>query len=179
VTIARTWREAPTSCSAERRAHAGNRRSPKKCERLAKGEEKFVDDEEFVYFFHVDSFYRVRARLERIFGHFKRETERSTTRLSASAPAHPRHERHEARRIDNQLRGRAAAGRPRLVTLLPVARRRLMRIFGGPYLGLMQRLGMEEAFRSSTHGSRAIERAQKQVEAQNFSVRKHSSSTTM
>ena len=37
-------------------------------EKLAKGEEKFVDDEEFVYFFHVDSFYRVpRQDWERIF----------------------------------------------------------------------------------------------------------------
>src|SRR5687767_10570519 len=45
-------------------------------ERLPKGEEKFVDDEEFVYYFHVDGFYRVpRADWERIFGHFRRETE--------------------------------------------------------------------------------------------------------
>src|SRR5918995_252356 len=45
-------------------------------ERLPPGEEKFVDDEEFVYFFHIDSFYRVpRADWERIFGHFRRQTE--------------------------------------------------------------------------------------------------------
>jgi preprotein translocase subunit SecA len=41
-------------------------------EKLAKGEEKFVDDEEWVYFFHVDAFYRVpRADWTRIFGHFR------------------------------------------------------------------------------------------------------------
>src|SRR6266542_981590 len=42
-------------------------------ERLPKGEEKYVDDEEFIYFFHVDSFYRVpRADWERIFAHFSK-----------------------------------------------------------------------------------------------------------
>src|SRR5213075_1659238 len=45
-------------------------------QKLPRGEEKFVDDEEFVYFFHVDSFYRVpRPDWERIFGHFKCETD--------------------------------------------------------------------------------------------------------
>src|SRR5207244_1514348 len=45
-------------------------------ERLAKGEEKFVDDEEFVYFFHIDGFFRVpRPDWERIYGHFKRQTD--------------------------------------------------------------------------------------------------------
>ena len=51
----------------------------------------------------------------------------------------------------------------------------LMRIFGSERIsGLMQRLGMEEGV-PIEHGmvTRAIERAQKQVEAQNFSVRKH------
>src|SRR4030095_1349308 len=50
-----------------------------------------------------------------------------------------------------------------------------MRIFGSDRIsGLMQRLGMEEGV-PIEHGmvTRAIERAQKQVEAQNFSVRKH------
>src|SRR5678809_365669 len=45
-------------------------------ERLPKGEEKFVDDDEFVYFFHVDGFYRVpRGDWERIYSHFKRQTD--------------------------------------------------------------------------------------------------------
>src|SRR5262245_16072757 len=45
-------------------------------ERLAKGEEKFVDDEEFVYFFHVDAFYRVpRPDWERIYSHFKQQAD--------------------------------------------------------------------------------------------------------
>ena len=50
-----------------------------------------------------------------------------------------------------------------------------MRIFGSDRIsGLMQRLGMEEGVPDrARHGHRAIERAQKQVEAQNFAVRKH------
>ncbi|HET9834153.1 MAG TPA: preprotein translocase subunit SecA, partial [Vicinamibacterales bacterium] len=43
-------------------------------ERLPKGEERFVDDEEFVYFYHLDSFYRVpKARYQAIFEHFKKQ----------------------------------------------------------------------------------------------------------
>src|SRR5206468_3767641 len=45
-------------------------------ERLSKGEERFVEDEEYVYFFHIDAFYRVPKRdYERIFQHFKRLTD--------------------------------------------------------------------------------------------------------
>jgi preprotein translocase subunit SecA len=54
-----------------------------------------------------------------------------------------------------------------------------MRIFGSDRIsGLMQRLGMEEGARiEHKMVTNAIARAQKQVEAQNFSVRKHSSNT--
>ncbi|HMF97529.1 MAG TPA: SEC-C metal-binding domain-containing protein, partial [Vicinamibacterales bacterium] len=85
-------------------------------------------------------------------------------------------ERHEARRIDNQLRGRAGRqGDPGASRFYLSLEDDLMRIFGSDRIsGLMQRLGMEEGV-PIEHGmvTRAIERAQKQVEAQNFSVRKH------
>ena len=85
-------------------------------------------------------------------------------------------ERHEARRIDNQLRGRAGRqGDPGSSRFYLSLEDDLMRIFGSERIsGLMQKLGMEEGV-PIEHGmvSRAIERAQKQVEAQNFSVRKH------
>src|SRR5216110_1374490 len=43
-------------------------------ERLPKGEERFIEDDEFVYFYHLDAFYKVRkADYERIFTHFKRQ----------------------------------------------------------------------------------------------------------
>src|SRR5687768_14706931 len=78
-------------------------------ERLPKGEEKFVDDAEFVYFFHIDGFYRVpRGDWERIFGHFTRQTLADHDEVIALGGLHILGtERHEARRIDNQLRGRA------------------------------------------------------------------------
>src|SRR5213078_5361262 len=84
-------------------------------------------------------------------------------------------ERHEARRIDNQLRGRAGRqGDPGSSRFYLSLEDDLMRIFGSDRIsGLMQRLGMEEGV-PIEHGmvTKAIERAQKQVESQNFSVRK-------
>jgi preprotein translocase subunit SecA len=147
-------------------------------ERLPKGEEKFIDDEEFVYFFHVDGFYRVkRPDWERIFSHFTRQMEAEHNEVVDLSGLHILGtERHEARRIDNQLRGRAGRqGDPGSSRFYLSLEDDLMRIFGSDRIsGLMQRLGMEEGV-PIEHGmvTRAIERAQKQVEAQNFSVRKH------
>jgi preprotein translocase subunit SecA len=147
-------------------------------ERLPKGEEKFVDDEQFVYYFHVDGFYRVpRTDWERIFTHFRRQTETEHEEVVRLGGLHILGtERHEARRIDNQLRGRAGRqGDPGSSRFYLSLEDDLMRIFGSDRIsGLMQRLGMEEGV-PIEHGmvTRAIERAQKQVEAQNFSVRKH------
>ena len=147
-------------------------------EKLPKGEEKFVDDEQFVYFFHVDAFYRVPRRdWERIFAHFKRETEAQHEEVVNLSGLHILGtERHEARRIDNQLRGRAGRqGDPGSSRFYLSLEDDLMRIFGSDRIsGLMQKLGMEEGV-PIEHGmvTRAIQRAQTQVEAQNFSVRKH------
>jgi preprotein translocase subunit SecA len=147
-------------------------------EKLPKGEEKFVDDEEYVYFFHVDSFYRVpRPDWERIYSHFKRQMDTEHEEVVNIGGLHILGtERHEARRIDNQLRGRAGRqGDPGSSRFYLSLEDDLMRIFGSDRIaGLMQRLGMEEGV-PIEHGmvTRAIERAQKQVEAQNFGVRKH------
>ena len=85
-------------------------------------------------------------------------------------------ERHEARRIDNQLRGRAGRqGDPGSSRFYLSLQDDLMRIFGSERIsGLMLKLGMEEGI-PIEHGmvTRSIERAQRQVEAQNFGVRKH------
>jgi len=147
-------------------------------QKLAKGEEKFVDDDEFVYFFHIDSFYRVpRTDWERIFSHFKRQMDAEHEEVVSLGGLHILGtERHEARRIDNQLRGRAGRqGDPGSSRFYLSLEDDLMRIFGSDRIaGLMQRLGMEEGV-PIEHGmvTRAIERAQKQVEAQNFGTRKH------
>ena len=147
-------------------------------ERLAKEEAKFVDDEEFVYFFHLDHFYRVpRADWERIIAQFSTQTAAEHKAVVDAGGLHIiGTERHESRRIDNQLRGRAGRqGDPGSSRFYLSLEDDLMRIFGSERIsGLMERLGMEEGV-PIEHGmvTRAIERAQKQVEAQNFSMRKH------
>ncbi len=85
-------------------------------------------------------------------------------------------ERHEARRIDNQLRGRAGRqGDPGSSRFFLSLEDDLMRIFGSERIsGLMARIGMGEGVPIEHRMvSRAIERAQKQVEGQNFTIRKH------
>ena len=96
-------------------------------EKLPKGEEKFVDDDEFVYFFHLDNFYRVprrglRADLQRAQGADRRRARRGGR---ARRPAHHRHRApRSAPHRQPAARPRRPPGRPRLVALLPVARRR-------------------------------------------------------
>ena len=85
-------------------------------------------------------------------------------------------ERHEARRIDNQLRGRSGrqgdSGSSRFYISLEDD---LMRLFGGENIkGLMSRMGMKKG-EPIVHPwlNKSIERAQKKVEERNFEVRKH------
>jgi preprotein translocase subunit SecA len=84
-------------------------------------------------------------------------------------------ERHESRRIDNQLRGRSGRqGDPGSSRFYLSLEDNLMRIFGSERLaGLMQRLGMEEG-EAIEHPwvTRAIENAQRKVEGRNFDIRK-------
>jgi len=85
-------------------------------------------------------------------------------------------ERHESRRIDNQLRGRAGRqGDPGSSRFYLSLEDDLMRIFAKEWVSnLLQRLGMEEGVPiESKLISRRIEAAQKAVEAQNFESRKH------
>lgn len=85
-------------------------------------------------------------------------------------------ERHESRRIDNQLRGRAGRqGDPGSSRFILSLEDDLMRIFAGDKVrSMMQWLGMEKgvAIESKTV-TKQIERAQKAVEARNFETRKH------
>jgi len=147
-------------------------------EKLPKGEEKFVDDDEFVYFYHLQNFYRVpRQAYERIYSAFQKQTDAEHDEVVNLGGLHiVATERHEARRIDNQLRGRAGRqGDPGSSRFYLSLEDDLMRIFGSDRIsGLMQRLGMEEGVPiEHKMVTNAIARAQKQVEAQNFSVRKH------
>jgi preprotein translocase subunit SecA len=85
-------------------------------------------------------------------------------------------ERHESRRIDNQLRGRAGRqGDPGASRFYLSLEDDLMRIFAKEWVStLLQRLGMEEGVPiESRMISKRIEAAQKAVESQNFEARKH------
>jgi len=85
-------------------------------------------------------------------------------------------ERHEARRIDNQLRGRAGRqGDPGSSRFYLSLEDDLMRIFGSDRIsGMMARIGMGDGVPIEHRMvTKAIERAQRQVEGQNFTVRKH------
>ncbi len=85
-------------------------------------------------------------------------------------------ERHEARRIDRQLRGRSGRqGDPGASRFFLSLEDDLMRLFGSDRIaGIMDRMGVQEG-EVITHSmiTRSIERAQKRVEAQNFAIRKH------
>ncbi|MEW6192376.1 MAG: preprotein translocase subunit SecA [Bacillota bacterium] len=85
-------------------------------------------------------------------------------------------ERHESRRIDNQLRGRCGRqGDPGSTQFFSSLEDDLLRLFGGETIsGLATRLGLEEDM-PIEHGlvTRSLETAQKRVENRNFSVRKH------
>ncbi|HHV64868.1 MAG TPA: preprotein translocase subunit SecA [Peptococcaceae bacterium] len=85
-------------------------------------------------------------------------------------------ERHEARRIDNQLRGRSGRqGDPGSSQFYISLEDDLMRFFGGESLGgMMDRLGMDDSIPvESKIVSKSIENAQKRVENRNFEIRKH------
>ena len=147
-------------------------------DRLPKGEERFIDDETFAYYFHIDSFYRVpRQRYLEIFEILKAQCDEEHEKVVALGGLHIiGTERHEARRIDNQLRGRAGRqGDPGSSRFYLSLEDDLMRIFGSDRIsGLMERLGMEEGVPIEHNMvTKAIARAQKQVEAQNFGIRKH------
>jgi preprotein translocase subunit SecA len=85
-------------------------------------------------------------------------------------------ERHEARRIDNQLRGRSGRqGDPGSSRFFLSLEDDLMRRFGGSNIaGIMDRLGLEEDI-PLEHGlvNKSIENAQTKVESHNFDIRKH------
>ena len=84
-------------------------------------------------------------------------------------------ERHESRRIDNQLRGRAGRqGDPGNTIFFISLQDELMRIFGGDSIeGMLKKLGLKEN-ESIDHPwiNKAMERAQKKVESRNFDIRK-------
>ncbi len=112
-----------------------------------------------------------------VLNEFKAETDKEHDEVVALGGLHILGtERHESRRIDNQLRGRAGRqGDPGSSRFYLSLQDDLMRIFGGEKMqNLMLRLGMEEDVPiESGLISKRISAAQEAVEAQNFAARKH------
>ena len=112
-----------------------------------------------------------------IFNRYKAQTDREHDEVTATGGLFILGtERHEARRIDNQLRGRAGRqGDPGASRFYLSLEDDLMRIFAKEWVStLLQKLGMEEGIPiESRLITRRIEKAQEAVEAQNFEARKH------
>src|SRR3954451_13616048 len=147
-------------------------------ERLSADEVQYVADEHFYYFTHHDQFYRVRRdRWDQIFNGFKAQTDVEHDVVTGLGGLHiVATERHDSRRIDNQLRGRAGRqGDPGSSRFFLSLQDDLLRIFGGERMqNLMLRLGMEEDVPiESRLITKRIAAAQKAVEAQHFASRKH------
>ncbi len=118
-----------------------------------------------------------KAEWEAMFQSVKAQTDKEHDEVVALGGLHiVGTERHDSRRIDNQLRGRAGRqGDPGSARFYLSLQDDLMRIFGGQKMqNLMLRLGMEEDVPiESKMISKRIAAAQKAVEAQNFASRKH------
>ncbi len=124
-------------------------------ERLPKSEARFIDDDEFVYFFHIDSFYRVpRAVFDPIFEALRAQCD--TEHDAVVSARRPAHRRHRAARIaahrQPAARPRRPPGRPRVVALLSLAR-------GRPHAHLRHR-EHPRADGAPRHGGRRPDRAQ-------------------
>ena len=118
-----------------------------------------------------------KGQWDEVFGKIHQEVQKEHEEVIALGGLHILGtERHESRRIDNQLRGRSGRqGDPGSSRFYLSLEDDLMRIFASEKVSsIMQRLGMEEGVPiESRLISRRIEAAQKQVEGHNFTIRKH------
>jgi preprotein translocase subunit SecA len=137
-----------------------------------------VDDARMTVWYYGGNEYLVPTdQWNEAFHRYQAQTDREHAQVVAAGGLHIfGTERHEARRIDNQLRGRAGRqGDPGSSRFYLSLEDDLMRIFAKEWVSnLLQRLGMEEGIPiESKLITRRIEAAQKAVEAQNFEARKH------
>ena len=118
-----------------------------------------------------------RNRYQELYSQFKTETDREHDRVLQTGGLHIiGTERHESRRIDNQLRGRSARqGDPGSTQFFISLEDDLMRLFGSERIGVMvDRLGLKDD-EPLTAGllTKQIENAQKRIENRNYETRKH------
>jgi preprotein translocase subunit SecA len=138
----------------------------------------YVADDTYYYFQRGDGHYRVPiVRWNELYSKHKTVCDEERTKVVEAGGLHiVGTERHESRRIDNQLRGRSGRqGDPGSSRFFLSLQDDLLRIFGGERMqNLMLRLGMEEDVPiDSGLITKRIAAAQKAVEAQNFASRKH------
>jgi len=119
----------------------------------------------------------VRKHYRERYQEFKAETDKEHERVLQTGGLHIiGTERHESRRIDNQLRGRSGRqGDPGSTQFFISLEDDLMRLFGGERVGVMvERLGLKDD-EPITAGmlTKQIENAQKRIESRNFETRKH------
>ena len=135
------------------------------------------DGESSVFYYNGNEFTVPSDKWTEAYARYKGQTDKEHDEVTAVGGLHILGtERHESRRIDNQLRGRAGRqGDPGSSRFYLALEDDLMRIFAKEWVStLLQRLGMEEGVPiESRMISRRIETAQKAVEAQNFESRKH------
>ncbi len=148
------------------------------CESLPPGIASLIADKDFYYFQRSGHNSRVPIALwNEIYFKHKAVCDEEHEKVVAAGGLHiVGTERHESRRIDNQLRGRAGRqGDPGSARFFLSLQDDLLRIFGGERIqNLMLRLGMEEDVPiESGLITKRIAAAQKAVEAQNFAARKH------
>ena len=147
--------------------------------RVAQGKiEGPQEDGETSIFYYAGNEYLVpTAQWKELLDFYKQQTDKEHDEVTAAGGLHILGtERHESRRIDNQLRGRAGRqGDPGSSRFYLALEDDLMRIFAKEWVSkLLERLGMEEGIPiESKLISRRIEQAQKAVEAQHFESRKH------
>ena len=136
-----------------------------------------TDENTTTWYYQGNEFRVDKEKWEEILARYKAQTDAEHEQVVSLGGLHILGtERHEARRIDNQLRGRAGRqGDPGSSRFYLSLEDDLMRIFAKEWVSnLLQRLGMEEGVPiESRLISRRIEGAQKAVEGQNFESRKH------
>ncbi len=147
-------------------------------ESISEEQSSTVADAQFYYFQRGEMHYRMQAdRYKELHARFKAQCDSEHEKVvEAGGLCIVGTERHESRRIDNQLRGRAGRqGDPGASRFFLSLQDDLLRIFGGDRIqNLMLRLGMEEDVPiESRLITKRIAAAQKAVEAQNFASRKH------
>jgi preprotein translocase subunit SecA len=141
------------------------------------GDDGATDDNTATWYYQGNEFRVDKGKWEEILAKYKAQTDAEHDEVVNLGGLHILGtERHEARRIDNQLRGRAGRqGDPGSSRFYLSLEDDMMRIFAREWMSnLLQRLGMEEGVPiESRMITRRIEATQKAVEGQNFESRKH------